>query len=282
MCLRHNFQSELQHTVTDPIWFLLGAKVKALIRNVEDLKRLLSTLLNESCIQFFIQFKMMRNAEKESQFSIFKHCDESTHDLISQIYEISKDRVFKLRQRDQKEKELIMKNLDDHQSKTKRFCSLEIEYGKLYGQFLAKWEWWQSQVSDRFLGLQEFEASYDLEITYEQMPKYRQIVNILDSLEHKFQNSETFKRDYEPYSIKRLKTLTSPHKSKTTKKKDTENSMEVEGKTELRAKMNQNLVILTRNNKQYLDMLKFLYHYYIKKDNGLGFYDDRLRIHINS
>ena len=28
--------------------------------------------------------------------------------------------------------------------------------------------------------------------------------------------------------------------------------------------------------------MKFLYQYYVKKDNGLGFFDDRLRQHLNS
>jgi len=41
------------------------------------------------------------------------------------------------------------------------------------------------------------EAEFDLEITYEQMPKFKKIVSILDSLEHKFENSEPYKDGYE-------------------------------------------------------------------------------------
>ena len=42
------------------------------------------------------------------------------------------------------------------------------------------------------------------------------------------------------------------------------------------------MVILVKNYKQYIDLLRFLYQYFVKKDGGLGFYDDRLRLHLNS
>ena len=46
--------------------------------------------------------------------------------------------------------------------------------------------------------------------------------------------------------------------------------------------MNKNVLIACKNYNQYIDILKFLYQFYIKKDNGLGFYDDRFRLHLNS
>lgn len=41
-------------------------------------------------------------------------------------------------------------------------------------------------------------------------------------------------------------------------------------------------MILVKNYKQYIDLIRFLYQYFVKKDNGLGYYDDRLRLHLNS
>ena len=42
------------------------------------------------------------------------------------------------------------------------------------------------------------------------------------------------------------------------------------------------MIILVKNYKQYIDLIRFLYQYFVKKDNGLGYYDDRFRLHLNS
>lgn len=80
--------------------------------------------------------------------------------------------------------------------------------------------------------------------------------------------------------MKRLKVLTRS-KSKT-KKQEVDLSKEIQTKTQRRLELNKNVLILARTYKHYVDLIKFLYQYYIKKDNGMGFYDDRFRLHVNS
>ena len=75
---------------------------------------------------------------------------------------------------------------------SKRFCSLEIEYGKLYHQYLSKWNWWRDRVFERANDLSTFELRYDLEVNYEQMPKYKQIVTMLEKIENEFVASAAF------------------------------------------------------------------------------------------
>lgn len=103
-------------------------------------------------------------------------------------------------------------------------------------------------------------------------------MNILNQLESEFVESDMFKDIYEPVSIKKLKTVAESPK-KTTKKGEKKEPVRTDKE---RKNLNKNLVILCRNYKQYIDMLKFLYQFYFKKDNGLGFYDDRFRLHLNS
>jgi len=43
-------------------------------------------------------------------------------------------------------------------------------------------------------------------------------------------------------------------------------SGDIESKSMLRKVMNKNVLIMCKNYKQYVDLLKFLYQYYIKKD----------------
>jgi len=60
-----------------------------------------------------------------------------------------------------------------HEISTSRsFCSLEIEYGRAHHGYLAKWNWWRDKCFERVNGLHNFELKYDLQIDYEQMPKY--------------------------------------------------------------------------------------------------------------
>ena len=49
-----------------------------------------------------------------------------------------------------------------------------------------------------------------------------------------------------------------------------------------RKEVNKSLVIVVKIQKTYTDLLKYLYQYFVKKDNGLGFFDDRLRLHLSS
>jgi hypothetical protein len=41
-------------------------------------------------------------------------------------------------------------------------------------------------------------------------------------------------------------------------------------------------MIVVKNYKGYIDIMRFLYQYFVKKDKGRAFYDDRLRLHLQS
>lgn len=45
---------------------------------------------------------------------------------------------------------------------------------------------------------------------------------------------------------------------------------------------NKNILIVVKSYKQYTDVLKYLYHYFVKKDKGQGFFDDQMKNHVNS
>ena len=64
--------------------------------------------------------------------------------------------------------------------------------------------------------------------------------------------------------------------------KDTSESKEKQRQWHERKEINKNVMVLVKNYKQYIDLIRFLYQYFVKKDNGLGYYDDRLRLHLNS
>jgi len=252
----------------------VGQKVKSLLRNIEDIKNLLQTLLNRSSVQFFVQFKTLRAGDgSDGMFSIFKHCDEETHQIINQIFDLAKQRIYRLVQRSEEAKAYMTTARTAHEQATaKSFCSLELEYGRPYNAAQVKWSWWRDKVFERTLNLPLFELEYDLQINYEQMPKFAKIVSILNDLELKFMGTEVYRDIYEPISIKKLKTVEAK------KSKDKEPPRDPE---ERRA-FNKNVLIACRTYKQYIDILKFLYQFYFKKDNGLGFYDDRFRLHLAS
>ena len=81
----------------------LGAKVKMLVKNVAEIKRLIWTLLNADCVQFHSQlidlrtFDTVKDNERELfSFSIFKMCDNDTNRLIVALAKLAKDRIFKV------------------------------------------------------------------------------------------------------------------------------------------------------------------------------------------
>ena len=185
-------------------------------------------------------------------------------------------------------------NAEEIKKLKRKFCSIEKEYGSLYANYLNKWNWWRDKVFERTRNLNRLEVRYDLEVNYEQMPKYKAIVNILENMEKEFTQSELYQDLYQPYAFKKLKVSKSKSKSKP---KDMEERIqkeldkiqketkEIKDNQQIwheRKEINKNVVILVKNYKQYIDLLRFLYQYFVKKDGGLGFYDDRLRLHLNS
>lgn len=143
---------------------------------------------------------------------------------------------------------------------------------------------------------------WDLEVQYEQMPKYKQIVEILEKLENDFKKSDLYKDVYQPYTFKKLKETKKKKSSKkftgdpvdlearvqkevdkiSKEKKDVEEFKDKQMLFHERREINKNVAVLVKNYKQYIDLIRFLYQFFVKKDNGLGFYDDRLRLHLNS
>lgn len=46
--------------------------------------------------------------------------------------------------------------------------------------------------------------------------------------------------------------------------------------------LNKTVMIVAKNEKDYFDILRYLYHVFVVKDEGRGFHDERLRQHLSS
>lgn len=99
---------------------------------------------------------------------------------------MAKSRVYTLKSRSEKQQNV---------------CSMEKVYGKMRPQStgFTKWNWWQDKMFYNYHDLVKFEQKYDLKVDYEEMPKFEQVVKILESFECK-QKEEAPKDD-----IKRIK-----------------------------------------------------------------------------
>lgn len=96
-------------------------------------------------------------------------------------------------------------NAEDIRRTKRKFCSIEKEYGLPYQLHLAKWNWWRDKVFDRVKNVNKYEVMYDLEVNYEQMPKYMKIVEILQAAEQEFVKSDFYQQVYQAYAFKKLK-----------------------------------------------------------------------------
>lgn len=83
-------------------------------------------------------------------------------------------------------------NAEDIKKYKRKFCSIEKEYGNPYANYLNKWNWWRDKVFERTKNINRFEVKYDLEVNYEQMPKYKAIVQLLEKMEKDFTASELY------------------------------------------------------------------------------------------
>lgn len=170
--LLKSFRAKLKEHVGAAEFNFIGFKTKALLKNIDEIKQLLNTLLNRCCVQFYVQYKNTRNGsddQSDQTFSIFKFCDQETHALIQEIYELAKSRVYILRERDISEQEYMKsgENAEDIRKTKRKFCSIEKEYGIPYHQYLVKWNWWRDKVFERVKGINKFEVMYDIEVNYE-------------------------------------------------------------------------------------------------------------------
>jgi len=103
-----------------------------------------------------------------------------------------------LRERDPKDQEYLKsaENAEDIKKSKRKFCSLEKEYGHPYNEYLGKWNWWRDRAFERVKNLILFEVKYDIEVNYEQMPKYKKIVDILEENEQEFVGSDLYQEVY--------------------------------------------------------------------------------------
>ena len=61
-----------------------------------------------------------------------------------------------------------------------------------------------------------------------------------------------------------------------------EEAQQEQKKKQFLEKNNKNILVVAKNTKQHTDLLRFVYQWFVKKDNGKGFYDERLRVHLGS
>lgn len=199
--LLKSFKAKLRISMGFHSYNQLGFKSKALMANIENIKSLIFSLQNRSCITFYIAFKSLRFGERESDhvdspmqstFSIFNHCDEATNKIIEKILALAKKRVYLIHQRDAKLQKIVSGEVHKHadgrdqslylseSTKSYKFCSIEKDYGMPCLGFAQKWNYWRERAMTSVNGLQKFEIQYDLEVNYEQMPKLLKIVQILE------------------------------------------------------------------------------------------------------
>lgn len=81
----------------------LSFKARSLLRNLNEINRLIWLLINQDCVAFFTYLSDLRFNINEDQISIFTFCDDETMKLIEKLYKIAKERVFTLHLKKQKE-----------------------------------------------------------------------------------------------------------------------------------------------------------------------------------
>ena len=83
------FSFRLQKYLGEEIFQFMSKKMKSLLKDIKEINLLLQTLLNRSCVQFYIAFKMVRcgyeGDAENGNYSIFKFSDEATLKLIENI-----------------------------------------------------------------------------------------------------------------------------------------------------------------------------------------------------
>ena len=75
---------------------ILGMKARTLLRNVNDIRRLLWLLVNQDCVSFFVFINDLRFNSQDDHFSIFVYSDDETSKIIDKIYKLAKERLYLL------------------------------------------------------------------------------------------------------------------------------------------------------------------------------------------
>ena len=74
----------------------LGPKAKTLLRNLNDIKRLIWLLFNQDCVSFYAYLTDLRFNSIDDHFSIFVFSDDETAKVIEKLYRLAKERIFTL------------------------------------------------------------------------------------------------------------------------------------------------------------------------------------------
>lgn len=76
-----------------------------MLNDVREIRKMIWMLLNTDSVQFYVFLTDLRTAEFNidslNSFSIFKYTDDETHTLITRLAQLAKDRIFKLKPRQQ-------------------------------------------------------------------------------------------------------------------------------------------------------------------------------------
>ena len=94
--LLSTFESEVR-SVLGPAFPQLGIKGRMMLKNIQDVKRLIYLLLNSDCIYFWSSLSDLRSFESMREddqsmmsFSIFRICDTETNKLIITLAKLCK------------------------------------------------------------------------------------------------------------------------------------------------------------------------------------------------
>ena len=76
-----------------------SAKLRTMVENIKEIRRLIWILLNSDCVTFFTVLTDIRSSDSvdgNCKFSIFRYCDANTQLLIDKLTQLAKSRIWRL------------------------------------------------------------------------------------------------------------------------------------------------------------------------------------------
>jgi hypothetical protein len=130
----------------------LGAKTRSLLRNVNEIKRLIWLLVNADPVSFYTYLSDLRFNPDDEHFSIFTFCDEETMQVIERLYKLAQDRVFTVK----------LKATQEDEPRT-----MDKLYGKLTGRHLSQWNFFKDRCEKNIKSFKQYFDDYELNLVYE-------------------------------------------------------------------------------------------------------------------
>lgn len=149
----------------------LGAKTRSLLRNINEIKRLIWLLVNADPVSFYTFLNDLRFNPNDEHFSIFTFCDDETMQVIDRLYRLCKDRIYTVN----------LTHGDDDESDYDK--SMDKVYGKLTGKYLSQWNWFKDRAEKNIKDLKPFMNDYDFKVHFEGQSKMETIAKILREYE---------------------------------------------------------------------------------------------------